>query len=124
MSLIRFGIAFVLILVLSARTLAGGHDDVDFQQPAKTPANEEGFPWLCFVTSVASVVGLYVLVRRREQAVETEVKKGRGRLVPWYCRSCNRDVVGAECPRCLTANPFTDDDTMPTKTEKRRKSKS
>jgi hypothetical protein len=52
---------------------------------------------------------LYIFVRRREQAAEAERKQNGTTATPWYCRACARDVIGPECPRCRTANPFLHD---------------
>ena len=93
--------ALALMLLLTAP--ARGEDE------PVTPADAEadgGFPWLCFVTTVAALGGLYVFVRRRERTVEADERRRRGRLVDWYCRACDRDVTGRACPHCGTANPF------------------
>jgi hypothetical protein len=67
---------------------------------------DRGFPWLCFASSIAAAGGMYVFVRRREQAVEADRKRSRGKESAWYCRACGRDVAGPECPRCHAASPF------------------
>jgi hypothetical protein len=102
--LLPFALAFVLAFVPVATT----HGQVDADAD---PDASGGFPWLCFVTSVAALVGLYVLVRRREQATEADFKVGRTPETAWYCRACDRDVSGPTCPHCHAPNPFTHEPT-------------
>jgi len=80
--------------------------EADSDSPAEEPAAGQGFPWLCFAVSVAALSGLYVLVRRREREVEADQRRGGKPAAAWYCRACDRDVSGPECPRCRSANPF------------------
>lgn len=101
--------ALTLTLALTLWAAARGQDD-DAPAPPADPevAAEQGFPWACFAMSVAALGGLYVLVRRREQAAEAEQRLGGPPPPPWYCRACDRDVSGPECPRCGAPNPFLD----------------
>jgi hypothetical protein len=93
-----FALAFVPVGTI------GAEDDSD--AAAEEPAAEQGFPWLCFTVSVAALGGLYILVRRREREVEADQRRGGKPAAVWYCRACDRDVSGPECPRCRAANPF------------------
>src|SRR5687767_4692057 len=66
------GFAIALALTLALGAAARGQDD-----PAAPPADPDeatgqGFPWLCFATTVGALGGLYVFVRRRERAAEAE----------------------------------------------------
>jgi hypothetical protein len=87
-------------LVLAPARLARAQDEED------DPDGGQRFPWLCFTTSLAAIGGLYVLVRRREEAIEEDLRRGRGPEIGWYCRACDREVTGPECPRCGAENPF------------------
>jgi hypothetical protein len=100
----RLALALTLALVVSP--VARGQDDAD--APAADPDSPRGsgFGWVCVVTAVAAVGGLYVLVRRRQQAAEEEWRRGRGPATPWYCRACAKDVSGPACPHCQAPNPF------------------
>jgi hypothetical protein len=98
--LVPFASALTLILVPVAATSGQIPADSD-------PDAAGGFPWLCFVTSVAALVGLYVVVRRRERATEEGCKSGHRPEAVWYCRECDRDVSGSTCPHCGAPNPFT-----------------
>jgi hypothetical protein len=98
--------ALALTLALSLGTVSRGDDDVDSAPAAPEAVADRGFPWLCFMTTVGSVAGFYVYVRRREQAFAAERKRWGTSASPWYCRACARDVTGPECPRCHAANPF------------------
>ena len=82
------------------------HGEADPDAPPEEPAAGQEFPWFCFAVSVAALGGLYVLVRRREQEVEADQRRGGKPAAAWYCRACDRDVSGAECPRCRAASPF------------------
>jgi hypothetical protein len=102
--LARFALAFALALVPVATT--SGQIDAVPRPADSDPDAASGFPWLCFVISVAALVGLYVVVRRRERATEAEYKAGRRPDDVWYCRACDRDVSGPICPHCRAPNPF------------------
>jgi hypothetical protein len=101
------GLALALALALTHGTVARGQDDPD--APPADPELQAGFPWACFATTVAALGGLYVFVRRREQAVEADQRLGRGRATTWYCCACDLDVSGPACPHCRAANPFLSD---------------
>jgi hypothetical protein len=104
--LTRFALTVALCLAPGAR--AHGQDALENPPAIPEAADESGFSWLCFLTAVASLGGLYVVVRRRERAVEATVKT-RGRPeTAWYCRACDRDVTGPACPNCHAPNPFLD----------------
>lgn len=102
--LARWAVALAVALAWIGTALGRGHADAPLG--AADPAAKQGFPWLCPVASLAALVGLYVLVRRREREVEADRKRGRGPENTWYCRECDRDVSGPECPRCRAPNPF------------------
>ena len=102
-------LALALAIALSFGVVSRGDDGDDAAPTAPEPVAERGFPWLCFATTIGGLTGLYVFVRRREQAVEIERKRCGGSAIPWYCRACAQDVIGSECPRCRTANPFLHD---------------
>jgi hypothetical protein len=113
----------VMILTLTLGAAAHGQDD-----PVAPPANPEadaasGFPWLCFATAVGALGGLYVLVRRREQALEADGRPGRGPGTNWYCRACDRDVSGPACPDCGAPNPFLDIPSVPDPGRRRKRSR-
>ena len=101
-------LALALALALSLTVVSHG-EDPDALPAAPEPVAERGFPWLCFATTIAALTGLYVYVRRREQAAEAERKRYGVGATPWYCRVCVQDVTGSECPRCGAANPFLHD---------------
>jgi hypothetical protein len=94
---------FALVLALALVPVAATHGQVDADTD---PDAAGGFPWLCFVTSVGALVGLYVVVRRREQAAEEDCKSGHRPEAVWYCWECARDVSGPTCPHCRAPNPF------------------
>jgi hypothetical protein len=119
---IRAGLALVLALTLNVGIVVRGQDNEHFKRTNPDQAADQRFPWLCFATSIAAIVGLYVVVRRREQAVESDLKKGRGPRMPWYCRACDRDVVGPECPHCHAPDPFQHDSGDGAKTSRSQKS--
>jgi hypothetical protein len=98
-------LALVLALVLGA--VARGEEE-DTSSSAD-PEASGGFRWIAFVLSVAALGGLGYWVRRRQREVAELDPTGRGRINAWYCRECDRDVVGPKCPRCRAANPFLDD---------------
>jgi hypothetical protein len=79
---------------------------LDEAPPPADAAADRGYPWLCTIMSVAAVGGLFAAVRRRERAVEADRKRGIRPEPVWYCRRCDRDVSGQECPRCQAPNPF------------------
>jgi hypothetical protein len=99
--------ALALALTLSAT--ASAQDLPEPVPPDPEPAAEAGFPWLCFATSVAALGSLYVLVRRREREVGLDRPGVRKPELGWYCRACDRDVTGSECPHCRAPNPFLQD---------------
>jgi len=106
---IRLGLVLVLMCSFNVQLVAAESED-DFKIVDQQPADDRGFPWLCFVTSIAGLAGLYFFVLRRERQEEADVKSGRKKPeIPWYCRTCDRDVVGSECPRCHALNPFQHD---------------
>ena len=76
---------------------------------APEPAADKEFPWLCFATTVTVLGGLYVLIRRREQAVEADQRSGHLPELAWYCRACDRDACGPACPTCGSPSPFSQD---------------
>jgi hypothetical protein len=80
---------------------ARGQEDIYERPTDSEPASEQGFPWICFVMSVATIGGLLALVYR---AKRKSLKDGPG--TGWYCRACDRDVVGQECPYCRAPNVF------------------
>jgi hypothetical protein len=94
-----------LALTLGAAAAHGGEDPVAPLANAETAA-EPGFPWLCFVMAIGALGGLYYLVRRQEQSLAADGRPGRRPSAYWYCRACDRDVTGPECPDCLAPNPF------------------
>jgi hypothetical protein len=102
-------LTLALALALAVGTVARGQEDPGPRPAGPEPADDHGFTWLCFATSVTVLGGLYVLVRRREQAVEAAHRDGRRPAASWYCRACSRDVSGPECPACGTPNPFLHD---------------
>jgi hypothetical protein len=100
--------AWALALALTLAAAAHGQQDPT-DAPPPPPAEEaeaQGFPWLCFFTSVAALGGLFYFVRRRERELGLDRPGARGPERPWYCRACDRDVTGRECPRCGAPNPF------------------
>lgn len=96
--------AVALILLLPLGSSSRGDDNAGPAAPEAVA--DRGFPWLCFITTVGAVAGLYVFVHRREQAAEAERKRCGAIASPWYCRACDRDVTGPECRRCGAVNPF------------------
>jgi hypothetical protein len=96
----------VLALALCPETVLHGNEGSDAAPADPDNVADRGFRWLCFASSIAAVGGMYVFVRRREQAVEADRKRSRGKESAWYCRACARDATGLECPRCRAANPF------------------
>src|SRR5688572_1160283 len=96
--------ACALVLVIAFGTAARGQEPTDIPLPDPDPAAEEQFPWLCFATALATLGGLAVLVWRTAQRVGP-CGPGTG----WYCRACNRDVSGPECPHCRAPNVFLHD---------------
>jgi hypothetical protein len=109
--LTRAGVGLAFALVLSFGVAGCSQANEGYAPKDVEPAAEGGFPWVCFATSVAGLASLYVLVRRREQLAELDQKHGRGNEIGWYCRTCQRDVSGPECPRCRAANPFVEEAT-------------
>jgi|SRR5262245_23509890 len=107
--LIRAGLALLLALTQNVGIVAAGQDDKEYPRADPEAATADGFPWVCFATSIAAIVGLYALVRRREQAIESDQMQGRRPATAWYCRTCARDVEGEDCPRCHAPNPFQHD---------------
>jgi len=106
MSAIRLTLVIVLICNFGAGTVVAETED-DYTTSYVQPADERGFPWLCFATSIAGLAGLSFFVIRRLQKEEVDIRSGRKKHeVPWYCRTCDRDLVGSECPRCHALNPF------------------
>jgi hypothetical protein len=103
---IRTRLAWALAVALTVGAAARGENPLEAQPSDPEPAAEAGFPWLCFAVSVAALGGLYGLVRRREREVGAD-RPGVRRPEPgWYCRACDHDVTGPECPRCHAPNPF------------------
>jgi hypothetical protein len=98
-----------LALVFAVAPVARGQDNTGPLPPAPEPVEPDGFPWLCFATTITALCGTYVLVRRRERAVEAEYREGRASATAWYCRACARDVSGPQCPDCRAPNPFLTD---------------
>ena len=96
-------LAIALSLITAAPTR--GQTVLD-ARPAAEPEDRSGFPWACFGLSVMALGGLYVLVRRRERAAEADPRLRRGPDIGWYCRACDKDVSGSECPHCRAPNPF------------------
>jgi hypothetical protein len=97
----------VLALALGLGAVARGQDeDADTWSSDPDSSGSRGTAWFCFAASVGAIGGLYVLVRRRQQAAEANWRGGRGPAVVWYCRECDRDVSGSKCPHCRAANPF------------------
>jgi hypothetical protein len=94
--------ALVLAVVLGAA--AHGQDATDVPLTDPDPSAEQEFPWLCFATTVAALGGLAVLVYR---AARKAGPGGPGTW--WYCRACDRDVSGPECPHCRAPNVFVHD---------------
>jgi hypothetical protein len=115
--LASFALVYVLALVPGATTY--GQIDAAPRPADSDPDAASGFPWLCFVTSVAALVGLYVVVRRRERATEAEYRSGRAPEAVWYCRACARDVSGPICPHCRAPNPFTNEPVERVRSEKK-----
>jgi hypothetical protein len=106
MSAIRLTLAIVLICCVNAGTVMAETED-DYGTAYAQPADERGFPWLCLATSIVALAGTAYFVVRRGQKDEADFKSGRKKIeVPWYCRTCDRDLVGSECPRCHALNPF------------------
>ena len=107
MSAIRLTLVIVLIGNFDVGTVMAETED-DYATTTYTqPADERGFPWLCFATSIIGLAGLSFFVLRRHQKEEVDIRSGRKKHeVPWYCRTCDRDLVGSECPRCHALNPF------------------
>jgi hypothetical protein len=101
--------ALALVVALTFNIIAHGQDNADPPPVDTEPAAEQGFPWLCFIITVAALVGLYFFVRRREQVVGADHPRGRDMENDWYCQACDRDVSGPECPHCRAANPFIHD---------------
>jgi len=99
-------LALALALALVPGAVARGQDDADASPADPDPPSGHGYGWVCFAIAVGAVGGLYVLVRRREQAAEADWRRRRGPEPVWYCRACDRDVSGSVCPRCRAANPF------------------
>jgi hypothetical protein len=99
------GAAWALALALTFGAAAHGQDEPESPRPDPEAA-EQGFPWLCFATSVAALGGLYWLVRRRERELGLDGPGARQPESAWYCRACDRDVTGPECPHCQAPNPF------------------
>ncbi|HKB03891.1 MAG TPA: hypothetical protein VKD90_16840 [Gemmataceae bacterium] len=97
---------WVITAALAIGTAARGQDLLNAKPPDSEPQAEAGFPWLCFLTAVAALGGLYVLVRRREREVGLDRPGVRKPEPGWYCRACDRDVTGPTCPRCHAPNPF------------------
>jgi hypothetical protein len=106
---IRTRPVWALAVALAVATAARGQDVPDPPPADPEAAAEAGFPWLCFLTSVAALGGLYVLVRRREREVGLDRPGVRKPEPGWYCRACDKDVDGPECPRCHAPNPFLDE---------------
>jgi hypothetical protein len=100
------GPAWALALALTFGAAARGQDPTDEPPPPPEEAEAQGFPWLCFATSVAGLGGLFWLVRRRERELGLDQPGARRPETAWYCRACDRDVTGSECPRCRAPNPF------------------
>ena len=101
-------LALVLGLALTLTAVARGQDEEYATSSSADPESSGGFPWACFVISVAAIGGLYALVRRRQREAAAEGRWDRGPAANWYCRACDRDVGGPTCPRCRAANPFLD----------------
>jgi hypothetical protein len=101
----RWTLALALALIVGAVARGQGEDADTWTADPDQPSGH-GSTWFCFVIAVAAVGGLYVLVRRRQQALEAQWRGGRGPAVVWYCRACDRDVSGPSCPHCRAANPF------------------
>ncbi|HVK12491.1 MAG TPA: hypothetical protein VM597_27320 [Gemmataceae bacterium] len=104
--LTRFALTVALCLALGARVL--GQNAPETPPAIPEPADENGFSWLCFLTAIAVLVGLYVVIHRRERAVEATVRTNGRPETAWYCRACDRDVTGPACPNCHAPNPFLD----------------
>src|SRR3954452_15468623 len=100
--------AWALALTLALGAAARGEED-ESPPPPQEEAEAQGFPWLCFATSVAGLGGLYWLLRRRERELGLDHPGARRPESSWYCRACDRDVTGPECPRCHAPNPFIHD---------------
>ena len=95
------GPACALVLAIALGAAARGQDPTDVPPTDPDPAAEQQFPWLCFATAVAALGGLTVFVLRAAR------KAGPGAW--WYCRACDRDVSGPECPHCRAPNVFLHD---------------
>jgi uncharacterized RDD family membrane protein YckC len=98
--------ALALALALALAAAARGQDMLDAKLPDPNPAESGGFPWLCFAASIAALGTLGFFVRRRERELGIDFLGCRKPDLGWYCRACNRDVTGSECPRCRAASPF------------------
>jgi hypothetical protein len=113
MTFVRFGLVLMLLCVLDVRMVVASTEEDDYTITEPQQTTERGFPWLCFATSIvgmAGMVGMIIVVRRRELKEEAEIKSGRKKKeIPWYCRACDRDVVGSECSRCHALSPFDHD---------------
>jgi hypothetical protein len=98
---------FVVVTTSTLLTVGPLHAQLDAAPPPaeQNSAAGSGFSWLCPTVLLAAVGGLYFAVRRRERAAEAE--HGIRHELVWYCRQCDRDVTGSECPGCRTPNPFT-----------------
>ena len=123
----RLALVVALTVALGAPAVGQDNPDLSATEPevAAEPeaAAEQGFPWLCFATAVGALVGLYVLVRRREREAGVDGQPGRAAAAPWYCRACDRDVDGPECPRCGATNPFLDVAAEAERVTRRRRSR-
>lgn len=109
MSAIRLTLVIVLICNLNVGKVVAETEDV-YTTSYSQPADERGFPWLCLATSIVGLAGTAYFVIRRGQKDEADIRSGRKKHeVPWYCRTCDRDLVGSECPRCHALNPFVHD---------------
>jgi hypothetical protein len=93
--------AWALAVAVTVGAAARGQDDTYLPPPDPESATEQGFPWLCFVTSVATIGGLAVLVQRAKRKAQADGPGGG-----WFCRACGRDVAGPECPYCRAPNVF------------------
>ncbi|MBO0697298.1 MAG: hypothetical protein J2P46_02785 [Zavarzinella sp.] len=107
----RAGWTLALALGLAAGAQAQNQFDAPPQDPDPEAAaeHEAGFPWLCFLTTVAALGGLFVFVRKREREVRGDRPTTPELGSVWYCRTCDRDVSGRECPYCRAPNVFLTD---------------
>jgi hypothetical protein len=105
----RARLTVTVALALALGAAARAEDDAVAPPADAEPAAGQVLPWACFAISVAALGGLYVFVRRREQAIEADLRRGRRPPPIWYCRACARDVSGPACPHCQGANPFLDE---------------